>query len=78
MDIHMFPVITKKFTKKKIRKMADISLLFDQEKIFVDNLKLASEWKEQILSQVDIATQEAFEQGDVDIQNGHSNGMVGH
>jgi len=77
MDIHMFPVFTKKFTKKKIRKMADISLLFDQGKTFEENLKLASEWKERILSQTDIATQETFEQGGVDIQYGYGNGKVG-
>jgi len=70
MVIHAFPLLTRNITKKKIRKMADISLLFDKEEKFEDNFKVASEWKERILRQADAAALEIFEQGGVDAGGG--------
>ena len=54
--------------------MANYSFLFDNEEKFEDNLKVASEWKERILRQADIAGQEIFEQEGVGEGGGRSMG----
>ncbi len=58
----MFPIFTKKFSKKKIRRLADISILFDRQKTFKENFETASTWKQRILNQADVAVRNTFQQ----------------
>ena len=69
LKIHLFPLITTIFARKKVRRMVDVVVLFDKEENFKDNEEEAVLWKNRILVQANKASKEIFECPDVVTEN---------
>ena len=60
--IHIFPLITKMFARRKVRQQLKITIHFDVYESFKDNLSAAHEWKTAVLLQAQRAMKVIFEQ----------------
>ena len=61
--IHYFPLVTKKWAKKRVRRLVETTIQFDEEESYDDNATVAGKWKTMIMTQAVRATKLIFEQG---------------
>jgi len=65
LTIHLFPLVTRILAKKKVRRLVEVVVRFDNAEDLKDNEDEAALWKSKILWQANKACTEIFEQTDV-------------
>ena len=64
MSIHLFPLVTRTFAKKKARRLVEVVVRFGNTDNLKDNEDEAALWKSRILVMANKACMEIFEQTD--------------